>query len=261
MAAAGAFSGVGASGVQCDKMSNAWLGAGGRTRRGQDSVSAHFELAFFLSFFPPPTFQPARQCSPRVTACFLFFFFLFSCRPLPPSLLPPFHIFIALLPLSISPLCVGEGVSRGPHSVSRSRSINDRLEHHPHLPRPPHPPTPAHTRTFQLFLPPLKTSQHFFIYSPFPFSLSLYLSPRWRDLPRLITRSPNQRCMASPVMSVGEEEWEREEEQVRLADAWDTQHWTGSLWSDLHFIYTVLLFFSESSLFCEGGWGWGFSLR
>lgn len=79
MAMAGAFSGVGASGVQCDKMSNARLGAGGRTRRGQDSVSAHFELSF--SLFPPPAFQPARPCSLRGG-------FFFVVRFLPLSFLP-----------------------------------------------------------------------------------------------------------------------------------------------------------------------------
>ena len=141
MAAAGAFSGVGASGVQCDKMSNARLGAGGRTRRGQDSISAHFEL--FLSFLPPPTFQLGRACLPRG------FFF---CHPLPSSPLPPLHIFITPAAVSISPLCV----DRGTHSVSHSRSINDQLEHGatqssppPPAPQPPPPCLPrlSHTHT------------------------------------------------------------------------------------------------------------------
>lgn len=74
------------------------------------------------------------------------------------------------------------------------------------------------------------------------------------DLPRLITRSPNQRCMASPVMSAREEEREGEEERGRLGDVRDAQRWTASLRSDLHFIYRVLLFLSESSLL-----GWGLS--
>lgn len=79
------------------------------------------------------------------------------------------------------PLCVSDGVGRGPHSVSHSSSINDQLEHGATQSPPTTTTTllltpPAHTYThiqFQLFLPPLKTSQHFFIYSP---SLSVSLS-------------------------------------------------------------------------------------
>lgn len=48
---------------------------------------------------------------------------------------------------------------------------------------------PAHVR-FQLFLSPLKTSQHFFFYL-LPVPPSVHLSPsQWRRLPRLIARSP-----------------------------------------------------------------------
>lgn len=158
-------------------------GAGGRTRRGQDSVSDRSQLR--------PLFLPSSHV-PAVFPAWVLFFLFFFCRPLPPSLLPPFHIFITPPAASISPLCAG----RGPHRVSHSRSINDQLEHGatqsppppPNPPRPPAPPLPlphphphTFTHTFQLFLPPLKTSQRFFllffISSSFPFSLPLPLPP------------------------------------------------------------------------------------
>lgn len=160
-------------------------GAGGRTQRGQDSVSDRSQLLSSL-----PSLLPRSGRVPCVGSFFLFFF----CRPLPPSLFPPFHIFITPPAASISPLCAG----RGPHRVSHSRSINDQLEHGatqspppPHPPQPPPPPAPplplphphphTLTHTFQLFLPPLKTSQRFFFFffisSSFPFSLPLPLPP------------------------------------------------------------------------------------
>lgn len=145
-----------------------------RTQSRHTLNSLSFSLSPLLPHFSQPDSAPCALLH------------VFFCRPLPPSLLPPFHIFITPFPLSISPLCVDEGVGRGPHSVSHSRSINDQLEHGatqspPSLSLPTSPASPTHTythtHTFQLFSPPLKTSQHFFIYSPLPFSLSLPLPP------------------------------------------------------------------------------------
>lgn len=115
------------------------------------------------------------------------------CHALPPP--PPhpdsFHIFITPFPLSISP-CVSARVSTEDHTVSHipaqlMTNWNMELLNLPPAPAkrghltPPllhtNPDTHTHTHIpFQLFLPPLKTSQHFFIYSPFPFSLTLPLS-------------------------------------------------------------------------------------
>lgn len=209
MAAAGAFSRVGASGVQCDKMSDAWLGARGRTRRGQDSVWAHFELLLSLSFFPFPPPRFILHPPPY------FIMFLLFTPHLPFS---SFHIFIRPFPLSISSLCVSERFGVGPHSVSHSSSINDQLEHGAtqSLLTPPlllsH--TDTHTHHFNYFRL-LWRQVSIFLSIPRPLqSLATSLPPsQWIYLPRLITRSSNQRCMASPVMSVREEEQDRKKDR------------------------------------------------
>lgn len=122
------------------------------------------------------------------------------------------------------PSCVSEGVGGGPHSVSHSSSINDQLEHGAtqspplHLTPPlllTHTRTLSHTHTISIIFASFEDKSAFFYLFPFAFSLSLYLSPsQWIYLPRLITRSPNQRCMASSVMSVREKEQERVRERA-----------------------------------------------
>lgn len=129
-----------------------------------------------------------------------------------------FHIFIRPFPLSISSLCVSERFGVGPHSVSHSSSINDQLEHGAtqSLLTPPlllsH--TDTHTHHFNYFRL-LWRQVSIFLSIPRPLqSLATSLPPsQWIYLPRLITRSSNQRCMASPVMSVREEEQDRKKDR------------------------------------------------
>lgn len=181
---------------------------------GEDRTQSRHTLnSLSFSFSPPPCFSRSNNV-PSTLLCFRC-----SLPPHPTPSLSFFHIFITPFPLSISPR-VSARVSAEDHTVfhiTPQLMTNSNMEPL-NLPPPPHPTPPVnthshsltHTHTpFQLFLPPLKTSQHFFIYSPSP-SVSLYLSPsQWIYLPRLITRSPNQRCMASPVMSVREKVQER----------------------------------------------------
>lgn len=145
-------------------------------------------------------------------------FIMFSPSTSSPSLpLSSFHIFITLFPLSISPC-----VSAKDHTVFHippqlmTNSNTEPL----HLPPPPQPPLPLTHTPFQLFLPPLKTSQHFFICSPSS-SVSTSLLPV-EISPKAHHTFSKQRCMASPVMS------RRRRGRGAWVDGGDTYLWTGS---------------------------------
>lgn len=146
---------------------------------GEDRTQSRHTLnPLSLSLFLPP---PCFSRSDNVPLHFM----MFSLFTSSPSLFLLSYLYHAVSSINL-PLCVSDGVGGGPHSVSHSSSINDRLEHgatqstppppHHHRRTTPRPHTRTHTHTpFQLFLPPLKTSQHFFFYL-FSYSLSLPLS-------------------------------------------------------------------------------------
>lgn len=176
MAAARALSGVGASGVQCDKMSDAWLGARGRTQRGQDSVWAHFELYFSPSSLPPPRFQPSLTTF-HITPPLPYTLLCFSSFASSPSF-PPF-ISLSHRFLYQSPPRVSATASAEDHTVFRvppQLMTNSNMEplNLPHLSCSR---TLTHTYThrahFNYFFASFEDKSAFFYLSPFPFSLSL----------------------------------------------------------------------------------------
>lgn len=179
MAAAGALSGVGASGVQCDKMSDAWLGARGRTRRGQDSVWAHFELYLSPSSSASSSFSANSDKAPPSLYTLLCFSSFASVTPPPPF----FIISLSHRFLYQSPPRVSATVSAEDHTVFR---VPPQLMTHSNmeplnLSRPlsarsrPRPRADAHIRArspFQLFSASFEDKSAIFFYL-FPFSLSL----------------------------------------------------------------------------------------
>ena len=157
---------------------------------GEDRTQSRHTLNSLPLSLPPPCFSRGPTMFPP-----LYYVFSPVTSSLPLSLplsisSPLSYLYHAVSSINL-PLCVSKGVGGGPHSVSHSSSINDQLEHGATQSPPPIPPPPAttsphltqplppctRTHPISIIFASFEDKSAFFYLFPFPFSLSLPLSP------------------------------------------------------------------------------------